>query len=429
MRSGKLKLPGCCHQGTQRAGDDSSHREPGRQDQGFDSSGRWIRAATTAAENARKVAEERLASHEAIKETALKIAAGHADTPPIYGPNGPANAAARAAESHLVDTEGNAIGTPEGITRKLRARLAGDPESGQLGAIHHTQVRIQRVQTQIRNAPALGLSSLQVAKLKHTHAEQKELLQKHSEILKRIDAGEISSIEAHGHLLAPDIDQIRSGRAQQISDEITSAARAARERTKIGHKKLSDAAAKEREQAKLSKSEPGYPGHDYHGKAPTSKNRGKQFEDNRLIVRLCSVLQSVPRSDLHELSAFIRDVEVRHLPSNVQENIRKFIKVKPGTRVAHYSMVADELVGKSDPHNLATAEVNVRKRLSQKAAATEVHNRRETKPILVMNDRVVDGHHFIGKAMHGKVSSSLHVLDLTPARFQMEKLQPAMIEL
>ncbi len=35
-----------------------------------------------------------------------------------------------------------------------------------------------------------------------------------------------------------------------------------------------------------------------------------------------------------------------------------------------------------------------------------------------MNDRVIDGHHFIAKAEKGKVSKSLPVLDLTALRFQ-----------
>lgn len=134
-------------------------------------------------------------------------------------------------------------------------------------------------------------------------------------------------------------------------------------------------------------------------------------------------------ASLVEFSSFVRDIPIKHLPANVQSEIGRFVKTKPGMMVSHYSMVADELVGKCDPHNLATAKLNVEKRMSQKAAREEVHGRREKKPVLIMNDRVVDGHHFIGKAMHGKVSSSLHVIDLTPSRFQMEAMQPGMIEL
>lgn len=133
--------------------------------------------------------------------------------------------------------------------------------------------------------------------------------------------------------------------------------------------------------------------------------------------------------NLVEFSSYIRDVPIKHLPSNVQADIAKFAKTKSTTEVAHYGMVADELETKADPHNLAAARLNVEKRMSKKEAADEVHKRRETKPILVINDRIVDGHHFLAKAMHGKVTSSLHVIDLTPTRFQMERLQPAMIEL
>jgi hypothetical protein len=178
----------------------------------------------------------------------------------------------------------------------------------------------------------------------------------------------------------------------------------------------------------LPKSEPGWTGHDYHGKAPKSKNK-RHFEDTRLATRLCRAVDGIPSCDLHELSSFIRDVPIKHLPANVKKDIEKFIRIKPDTHVSHYGMVADELVGKADPHNLASARVNVKKRMTVKAAADEVHSRRETKPILMMNDRIVDGHHFLAKAEHGKVSSSLHVIDLTPARFQMSALHPAMIEL
>jgi hypothetical protein len=45
-------------------------------------------------------------------------------------------------------------------------------------------------------------------------------------------------------------------------------------------------------------------------------------------------------------------------------------------------------------------------------AAAIVHGSPD-KYVLLMNDRVIDGHHFIAKAEKGKVSKSLPVLDLT----------------
>lgn len=198
-----------------------------------------------------------------------------------------------------------------------------------------------------------------------------------------------------------------------------------RKRRSEAIKKATDRASKGRirqlvSEGKLPKSylkqiEPGY------------SASGKELAFARRVLHRIEMQRPLP--PLVEFSSFVRDIAVKHLPGTVQKDIARFVKVKPGTMVSHYSMVADELIGKADPHNLSSAMANVEKRMSQKAARSEVHARRETKPILVMNDRVIDGHHFIGKAIHGKMSSSLHVIDLTPARFQLEALRPGMIEL
>lgn len=134
-------------------------------------------------------------------------------------------------------------------------------------------------------------------------------------------------------------------------------------------------------------------------------------------------------TDLVEFSSFVKDVEVRKLPGHVQKEIARFITVKPGTKVAHYMMGADELMAKADPHNMAAARLKIEKEMSQKAARAEVHARRDHKMVLIMNDKMVDGHHYTGKADYGKYTSSLHVLDLSPSRFQMSAMQPNMIEL
>lgn len=125
-----------------------------------------------------------------------------------------------------------------------------------------------------------------------------------------------------------------------------------------------------------------------------------------------------PRRAAH-FSAFIKDIAFKDLPGETQKNIRAFLPgVKKTTRFPHYGMVAKELTGKADPHNLATARKHLGDR-SEQACAREVHKRLTDKFVLVNNDKVVDGHHFISKAERGKVSRSLHVIDLTPARFQL----------
>ena len=119
-------------------------------------------------------------------------------------------------------------------------------------------------------------------------------------------------------------------------------------------------------------------------------------------------------------SAFVKDVAFKDLPAAVRKDISAFVKAKPDTMFSHYGMVTKELVHKADPHNLKTARSNVAK-LTHKAARNEVHERKATKHILVNNDRIVDGHHFLAKAERGGVTGSLHVIDLTPSRFQLSR--------
>lgn len=124
----------------------------------------------------------------------------------------------------------------------------------------------------------------------------------------------------------------------------------------------------------------------------------------------------------HNFSAFIKDVALKSLPKETRENILKLIQAKPGTLFTHYGMVAKELMAKADPHNLKTARMNVGK-MSRKKAGDEVYARKEKKHVLVLNDRIVDGHHLLAKAERGGHTGSLHVVDLTPARFQLSRFE------
>lgn len=124
----------------------------------------------------------------------------------------------------------------------------------------------------------------------------------------------------------------------------------------------------------------------------------------------------------HNFSAFIKDVALKSLPKETRENILKLVQAKPGTLFTHYGMVAKELMAKADPHNLKTARMNVGK-MSRKKAADEVYARKEKKHVLVLNDRIVDGHHLLAKAERGGHTGSLHVVDLTPARFQLSRFE------
>lgn len=118
-----------------------------------------------------------------------------------------------------------------------------------------------------------------------------------------------------------------------------------------------------------------------------------------------------------KLSAFVGDVSISSLPENVQLDIRRMIpQVSSDSLVSRYGMTVPELVNKADQHNLESARKNI-KRTPNYEASNYVHVNGD-KHILVMNDRIVDGHHFLAKAEKGKVSKSLPVIDLTPTRFQ-----------
>jgi hypothetical protein len=121
------------------------------------------------------------------------------------------------------------------------------------------------------------------------------------------------------------------------------------------------------------------------------------------------------------MSAFVGDVKIVNLPAGVGEEIAKHIhNGEDGISdliVTRYGMTVPELIGKADPHNLETARKNVRY-CTGINCADEVHGNGE-KMILLMNDGIIDGHHFLAKAEKGKVTKSLPVIDLTPTRFQI----------
>lgn len=117
------------------------------------------------------------------------------------------------------------------------------------------------------------------------------------------------------------------------------------------------------------------------------------------------------------LSAFMRDVPVRKLDESTQRDIAQVLPLKRGTKVAHYGMVPSELIGKADPHNLKTARKHVAG-MSPLRARRDVDGK-PNKHVLLLNDRIVDGHHHLAKAERAGITRSLPVLDLTPARFQL----------
>jgi phage gp29-like protein len=125
-----------------------------------------------------------------------------------------------------------------------------------------------------------------------------------------------------------------------------------------------------------------------------------------------------------EASAHLDDVRLTDLPDDTVDTVRNFVQVTPRSRltVPRYSMTVGELIHKADPHNLESARRKLAEMEPEKAAE-EVRGRQDVKHILLMNDRVIDGHHFIAKAERGGYSAGLKVLDLTAARFQAKSGQ------
>lgn len=123
-------------------------------------------------------------------------------------------------------------------------------------------------------------------------------------------------------------------------------------------------------------------------------------------------------------SAFVGDISLDSLPEDVSKEVLRFVpQAKPNTRFARYGMVGDELYRKVDHHNWETATSHCMGPTTEEDRQ-KFEARRDGKFILMLNDRIVDGHHFLAKAQQLGITSSLNVLDLTPARFQLKASEP-----
>ena len=141
-------------------------------------------------------------------------------------------------------------------------------------------------------------------------------------------------------------------------------------------------------------------------------NKGKRSE----------TVDSVATGGDWKFSAFIEDMAFKSLPKEVQAEVTRFVDAKAGTPLVHYGMTVTELIGKADAENLKSARKSLGT-LRASRAWEEVNGKIKagSKYILLMNDRIVDGHHFLAKAERGAITSSLNVLDLTPARLSTGK--------
>jgi hypothetical protein len=123
-------------------------------------------------------------------------------------------------------------------------------------------------------------------------------------------------------------------------------------------------------------------------------------------------------------AAYCADIAIGALPKKTQEDIFRFTPFATKTdKVVQYSMVVEELLPKADKHNLESATLRIKKNEKEKgrkAQADKFQSKILDKYILILNDKIVDGHHFLSLAKLLGISCSLNVLDLTPLRFQQK---------
>ena len=123
-------------------------------------------------------------------------------------------------------------------------------------------------------------------------------------------------------------------------------------------------------------------------------------------------------------ASYSSDVSVDSLPKQTQEDILKFIpNTNKKNKVVQYGMVTSELTPKVDNHNYKLAQEHVQTELNKKGKkfmGDKFQDKIDNKYILLLNDKIIDGHHFLALADKLGITCSLKVLDLTPLRFQQK---------
>lgn len=166
-------------------------------------------------------------------------------------------------------------------------------------------------------------------------------------------------------------------------------------------------------------------------------NHQKQPQDDQASALLCKSLPELDKpSPTQELSsfgkvsclkalknklnkqasAFVRDVCVKDLPADVQKDVYRFIPKDDKLKVIQYGAVVSDLLPKVDSKNWESAKAHSKGFKDKDAFYKKAPN----KYILIVNDTIVDGHHFLAKAQAIGATNSLNVLDLTPVRFQKQ---------
>lgn len=117
-------------------------------------------------------------------------------------------------------------------------------------------------------------------------------------------------------------------------------------------------------------------------------------------------------------SSYIQDISFKDLPEEIKKDVIRFCSCTPDTKFIQYGMVVSELLGMVDTHNYELAKEHIDSEEMSEDEVDETHAKIPIKYILIVNGRIVDGHHFLCKASKIGVTNSLNILDLSPARFQ-----------
>lgn len=146
------------------------------------------------------------------------------------------------------------------------------------------------------------------------------------------------------------------------------------------------------------------------GSVQCPKCAGTTDQEGNMLKKRASIFNKVA-------SAYVDDISFIRLPDDTRTDVARFVPhAKNTTLFPRYGTVVKELIGKCDPENLKSARKTVREE-SPKKVEKEFYDKLKSKYVLLVNDRVVDGHHFIAKGESCGCTCSLNVLDLTPARF------------
>ena len=123
-------------------------------------------------------------------------------------------------------------------------------------------------------------------------------------------------------------------------------------------------------------------------------------------------------------SAYVSDLQIKSLPKDTQKDILKFFpNCSSNIEVVNYGMTVNELLPKVDPYNFHQAEENIKKELNEKGKKVmgdKLQEKINSKYILLLNDSIIDGHHYLALAKALNITCSLKVLDLTVIRFQLK---------